>query len=301
MVFYPVYHSTSEKRFLGVTVPAGATDGDQALKTALDTLAAHPNVAPFMSRQLIQRLVTSNPSPDYVERVANVFKNTNGNLGEVVKAILLDREARLSPTASNTYGKLREPVLRFTALMRMDGHASRTGQHQFPRWLAPTAHLGQLPLVSPSVFNFYRPGYVPPGSDLAAQGLAAPEFQQLDESTLASYINFMQTAIDLGVGMYVTYPDGGSRPDVRPAFLDQTDTPLMRAAAAGNAALVAHINDRLMYGTMSEGLRAVILEELGRIVAPTNATESQIQSTQRRKIRSALLLAVASTDFMVQK
>lgn len=301
MVFYPVYHSTSEKKFLGVTIPAGATDADAGLRTALDTLANHPNVAPFISRQLIQRLVTSNPSPAYVQRVATTFKNSNGNLGEVAKAILLDREARVANYNSTSSGKLREPVLRLTALYRLTGAASRTGHFQISRWMQPTVNLGQMPYLSPSVFNFYRPGYVPPGTDIATQGLVAPEFQQLDESTLASYANYMQEALDAGSGIYVSYPDNTVKPDVRPLYLSQADAPLMAAAANSNAALVDHINERLMYGTMSEALRNTMLEELARITVSPTATPTQVLDAQRRKVRFALLLAAVSPDFLIQR
>lgn len=300
MVFYPSQHSTSEKRFLGVVIPAG-TAPEEGLRTALDTLAGHPNVAPFLSRLLIQRLVTSNPHPDYVQRIATVFKATSGNLGEVVKAILLDRDARVSSAAPSTSGKLREPVLRLTALMRMTGVATRTGHYQLSRWMPAVAQLGQMPYLAPSVFNFYRPGYVPPGTDIAAQGLVAPEFQQLDESTLASYANFMQMAIDNGAGSQVAYPDSTMKPDVRPLYLDQTNTPILTAAATSNAALVEHINGRLMYGTMSDALRSTMLEELNRITVAPTATPTQVLDARRRKVRFALLLAVVSPDFLIQR
>lgn len=302
MMLYPTQHSTSEKRFLGITIPAGNGNPDDTLRIALDTLANHPNVPPFISYQLIQRLVTSNPSPGYVERVATRFKESDGNLGEVVKAILLDREARmLGGLNSNTIGKLREPVLRFTAVMRLAGVASHSGHYKMSRWMSASASLGQVPYLSPSVFNYFRPGYVPPGTHIAAQGLVAPEFQQLDESTLASYANFIQTAIDGGVGIYVPYPDNTTKPDIRPLYLSNTGTPLVSAAASGNTQLVDQINEHLMYGTMSPPLRDTILQELERIVIPANATEAQLISLHRRKVRYALLLAAVSPDFLIQR
>jgi len=232
MMVYPGQHSSSEKKFLGVTVPAN-TAAPESLRIALDTLAGHPNVAPFISRQLIQRLVTSNPSSAYVQRVAERFTSSGGNLGEVVKAILLDREARMpSYPGSDSFGKLREPVLRLTALLRATGVDSQTGQYQLTRWMSSTVNLGQVPYLSPSVFNFYRPGYVPPGTDMAEEGLVAPEFQQLDESSFASYINYMQAAIDSGAGIYVPYPDSTQKPDVRPSYLNQQDSALLQAAGS---------------------------------------------------------------------
>lgn len=129
MSAYPQAHSTSEKQFLSVTIPAqDTTDPQASLKAALDRLASHPNTAPFISKQLIQRLVTSNPSDAYVADIARAFRNSNGNLRKVVKAILLHDEARHPATSAlQTYGKLKEPVLRLTSLMRAIPHTSRHG------------------------------------------------------------------------------------------------------------------------------------------------------------------------------
>ena len=124
MIFYPQYHSTSQKSFMGETIPASPTvDGPGELKIALDTLFNHPNTGPFVSRQLIQRLVTSNPSPGYVQRVAGVFANNGagvrGDMAAVVTAILMDPEARTASVAEDpAYGKLREPVIRVTHMLR---------------------------------------------------------------------------------------------------------------------------------------------------------------------------------------
>ena len=124
MIFYPQYQSTSQKSFMGETIPASPTvDGPGELKIALDTLFNHPNTGPFVSRQLIQRLVTSNPSPGYVQRVAGVFANNGagvrGDMAAVVTAILMDPEARTASVAEDpAYGKLREPVIRVTHMLR---------------------------------------------------------------------------------------------------------------------------------------------------------------------------------------
>ncbi|PTT79249.1 DUF1800 domain-containing protein, partial [Pelomonas sp. HMWF004] len=194
--------ATGAKRVLDVDIPATA-DGPAAMKTALDTLANHANVGPFIGRQLIQRLVLSNPSPAYVGRVAAVWANNGsgvrGDLKAVVRAVLLDTEAR-TVSAAPSAGKLREPIQRLVQWARSFGAASPTGVWNIGDTTNPATRLGQSPLRSPSVFNFYRPGYVPPGSTLGVNGITAPEFQLCNESTAAGYLNFLQTAIGSGVG-----------------------------------------------------------------------------------------------------
>jgi uncharacterized protein (DUF1800 family) len=165
MIFYPVFHSTSAKTFLGTTIAGGSTDGAAELNTALDVIFNHPNVGPFIGRQLIQRLVTSNPSPAYVQRVATVFNNNGsgvrGDLAAVIRAILLDAEARdMTSVSSATFGKVREPMVRLANWMRAFSATSVSGNYLITSTSANTS-LGQSPLASPSVFNFYRPGYIP--------------------------------------------------------------------------------------------------------------------------------------------
>ncbi|WP_421790559.1 DUF1800 domain-containing protein [Hyphobacterium sp.] len=161
-------HDFGPKTLFGQGLPAGQ-GADADLEQALDIIFNHPNVPPFISRQLIQHLVTSNPSPQYVERIAAVFENNGqgvrGDLRAVVRAILLDPEARTyNPDASRS-GKLREPVLLMTSVMRLIG--ANTDGYAFLRRLGGT---GQVPFESPSVFNFYPPDFALPGSD----GLVSP-------------------------------------------------------------------------------------------------------------------------------
>jgi uncharacterized protein (DUF1800 family) len=187
MVEVEEYHSPEEKQLIdGVTLPAGQT-ARQDLKQALDLLFNHPNVGPFISRRLIQRLVHSNPSPDYTARVAAVFNNNGagvrGDLGAVVKAILLDPEARLPEVAAQPwYGKMREPIIALANLLRTFKAKSPNDEYIF--WGLDSAHsLNQAPLSSPTVFNFYEPDYVYPGV-LAAAGLYLPEFQLANVTSL---------------------------------------------------------------------------------------------------------------------
>jgi uncharacterized protein (DUF1800 family) len=136
---------------------------------ALDTLAAHPNVGPFIGRQLIQRLVTSNPSPAYVAPWPRFDNNGagGGDMKAVLKAVLMHPEARITVS---TVGKVREPVLQAVGLLRAFGTAATAAAGDVGNTDSPASALGQAPLRSPSVFNFYRPGYVAPGTQAAAGG-----------------------------------------------------------------------------------------------------------------------------------
>ena len=174
MVAWPEYHDMGEKKLImGKVLPAGRT-AEQDLKDALDTIFHHPNVGPFISKQLIQRLVTSNPSPGYVRDVAAVFdKNISGergNLASTVKAILMHSEARSGHLENpNTFGKTKEPLLRMTQLWRA---FEPDYIHRDFNYAWATKELQQAPLRSPTVFNFFRPEFSQPGA-IADNGLDA--------------------------------------------------------------------------------------------------------------------------------
>jgi uncharacterized protein (DUF1800 family) len=197
MFCFPARHETGASSFLTVSAPAG-NDGPSALKLVLDALFAHPNTGPFIGRQLIQRLVTSNPSPAYVGRVAAVFANNGagvrGDMKALIRAVLTDVEARVVQIAPQA-GKLVEPVLRFASWARAFGVSSPSGAWKLGNLSDPATKLGQSPGRSSSVFNFYRPGYVPPNTALAAASLVAPELQITTETSVAGYLNFMQSAV----------------------------------------------------------------------------------------------------------
>ncbi|MDX1563517.1 MAG: DUF1800 domain-containing protein, partial [Gammaproteobacteria bacterium] len=164
MQLYPNFHDTGPKQLLnGVVLPAGQS-GDQDLADALDNIFNHPNVGPFVAKRLIERLVTSNPSPEYVARIASAFNNNGsgvrGDLATVVKRILLDPEARRRFTPRQTDGKIKEPLLRLTQLWR--AYDARSDEGRYPLGAA-YIFFGQGPLQSPSVFNFFSPFYAPPG------------------------------------------------------------------------------------------------------------------------------------------
>ncbi|MGV6815635.1 MAG: DUF1800 family protein [Thiotrichales bacterium] len=183
---YEEDHDNGEKVFLGQAVPAGLTV-EEDLDNALDIIFNHPNVGPFISRQLIQRLVTSNPSPAYVERVAAVFNDNGsgvrGDLGATIKAVLLDDEARIYDENNITFGKLREPLLRATHLFRVAHGRIDEGTY----WRPATDFL-QAPLNAPTVFNFYFPDFSPAGV-IQDAGMVAPEFQITTTSSIATITN----------------------------------------------------------------------------------------------------------------
>jgi uncharacterized protein (DUF1800 family) len=292
MILYPQYHSTSAKTFLDVTVPAGSTDGVAELKIALDTIFNNVNVAPFLCKQLIQRLVTSNPSPAYVGRCSAIFVNNGsgvrGDLAAVVRTILLDAEARdINSASSATFGKIREPVIRMTNWMRAFGATSVSGNYLLNSTSANSS-LGQSALASQSVFNFFRPGYIPPNTRLGAQNLTAPEFQIVDEVTVAGYANTMQAAIGNGIGQ-------GS--DVRSAYTREI------AVASDANALVDRMNRMLLYGQMSSALRARIVESVNSVVVPaaTGTNQDTINTALINRSRLAVYMTMVSPEYLVQR
>ena len=278
MFNYPTRHELGEKRFLGTTIPAG-TDGPASLRMALDALMAHPNVGPFIGRQLIQRLVTSQPSAAYVARVATVFNNNGagvkGDLRAVVRAILLDAEAHSEATLTDpSFGKLREPVLRFVQWARTFGLADSADEWRIPDLSDPASRLGQSPLRASSVFNFFRPGYVPPNSGIGAR--TAPEFQITTESSVAGYVNFMQGCIANGISSL--------KPDYTAAKLLVGDS----------AALLAELNMLLAAGQMSSATLATLKTALDSIATTTSAGANN-------RLYAALTLVMASPEYITQK
>jgi uncharacterized protein (DUF1800 family) len=276
----PSRHESGASSFLGTTIPAGL-DGVAALQMTLDTIFAHPNVAPFISRQLIQRLVTSNPSPAYVTRVATVFNNdgtgVKGNLQAVISAILLDAEARSDSNASNiSFGKLREPMLRFTGWARAYNAASASDAWGIGNTSDPASRLGQSPQRSPSVFNFFRPGYVPPNSSIASASLVAPEFQITNESSVVGYVNFMQHVVSKGIGDVVA------------------DYTSLQTLADNAPALLTELNTVLAAGQIGATNLAMMSNAVATMATGTTATRSN-------RIYAALTLVLAAPEFIVQK
>jgi uncharacterized protein (DUF1800 family) len=292
MIFYPNFHSTSQKQFLGVTIPASATpDVAGDLKIALDTLYNHPNVGPFIAFRLIQQFVTSNPSHAYIQRVATVFNNNGsgvrGDMGAVIKAVLMDPEARdMSAVTSTTFGKLREPVVRLANWMRAFNAASKSGTWLMVSTSANTS-LSQSALTAGSVFNFWRPGYVPPNTQLGANNLYAPEMTAVDVVTVAGYLNTMQTTINSGIG---------SGNDITSSYSNET------AIANDASALTDRMNNLLLYGQMSPTLHQRIVDAVNAITIPGGAaTQAQIDAALLNRAKLATFLAMASPEYLTQR
>src|SRR6202035_289337 len=187
----------------GASTAAGLTPG-QDLQQALDDIFNHPNVGPFIARLLIQRLVTSNPSPAYVYRVAQAFADNGhgvrGDLQAVVRAILRDYEARAEAvTATQGYGHLREPIVRLGGLLRAFNATAPSGKYRLWNLEDPTFALGQNPLRATTVFNFFKPDFSLAGP-VASAGLVSPEFQILSETSAIGGANFMRGLIYDGYG-----------------------------------------------------------------------------------------------------
>lgn len=278
--FYPDFHSTSEKRFLGVTIPAG-TGGEASLQIAVDRLFNHANTPPFVSKQLIQRLVTSNPSPAYVSRVAGAFINNGsgvrGDMRAVLRAILMDPEAREASYSNQAnWGKLREPMVRFATWMRAFNARSSHGAYKIWNLEDNVSSLGQNPLRAPSVFNWFRPDYAPPGSILSSS-LVAPEFQITHETTTTGYANFVIETVERGYGWNNTAILANYAPEI---------------ALAGNPAqLLDHLNVLLMAGRMTPATRQLISEAVTALPA----------SNAAGRVHTAVTLTMLSPEFIVQK
>ena len=279
---YPQFHSTAAKGFLGATIPAG-TAATGSLRIALDVLFNHPNTGPFIGRQLIQRLVTSNPSPAYVARVAAAFANNGsgvrGDMKAVLRAALLDTEARGGGLADPAWGKLREPALRLSAWARACEATSVSGNFPIRNIADPSTALAQNPLRSPSVFNFFRPGYVPPSTGIASAGLVAPEFQITGESSVAGYLNYMRNAVNAGVG---------TGNDVRSSYAKEV------ALAADAQALVDRCKLLFTANQMTDATRNAIRDAVASI--PMSAANAALN-----RAKLAVYLTLAAPEFIVQR
>lgn len=288
-----LYHDDRAKTlFDGVLLPAMALPMTQAsceqdIDRALDALFAHQSIAPNISRQLIQRFVTSQPSSAYVQRIAQVFVNNGqgvrGDLGAVIKAILLDTEAR-TQSNSDTYGKLREPVLKLTALWRAFDVVAPvvTSEGRQPMQTRGTlGNWGQQPLSSSTVFNFYEPEFEQPGP-IAAAGIDSPEFQILEENTIA------RTSNDLRTRVYSWADPATANTNPR------IDVTALSANAVSNPArMVEDLNVLLLQGRMSNRMRSTLLSFLA-------STPMQSASAFERA-RSTLLVVAHSPEFAIQR
>ena len=294
---FPPPHHTGTKRLLQyagapfANLPAGQGP-EQDLENAIDNIFNHPNVGPFIGKQLIQRLVTSNPSPGYVQRVSAAFANNGsgvrGDMRAVVRAILLDTEARsLAVAAGNTFGKLREPVAKFLHLHRAFGARASGGYYDIWDLSDPDA-LGQAPMRAPSVFNFYDRDFSPAGP-LGQAGLAGPEFDITTASTVAGFSDFSKW------GIYPGFNSGSSDPGrwIRPSH----ERYLAGAVALADtpASLVDELDLLLTAGNLKAKFKA-------DLVATLNGVTRTVLADQRNdRLRIAIWQIIHSAEYAVQR
>lgn len=319
MKMFESQHSTLEKSFLGTTIPAG-TGGTESITMALDTIFNHPNVPPFVSRQLIQRFVTSHPSPAYIERVAMAFAagsytlpsgsvvgdGRRGDLQATIAAILFDDDARDDASVfDNTFGKIREPVIRFTNWARAFNVSPVTPEYQtlLPAAGSPNL-LGQQPYGASSVFNFYRPGYVAPGTLTGAAGLTVPELQIVNAATTPGYVNFMTAFItggaqsssaeelqDLAQDIGATLDTAAVQNSFQPNYDFEFDL------ATDAEALVDRVEAVMTYITLSPESKTGIIDAINAI--PLNMSDNGLSAA--RRVHLAILMVMTTPDYLVQR
>lgn len=303
MAMFEQFHEPGEKRLLnGQVVPAGQT-GLQDVRDAIDNLFNHPNVGPFIGRLLIQRLVKSNPSHAYIGRVADAFNDNGsgvrGDMRAVIKTILLDDEAR-NPIfiADNTHGMLREPFIRYTQLCRSLEARNENGENLFYNSAYEAEEsFGQVPYLSPSVFNFYMPDYKPLGPLLDGD-IDAPEFQITTSVSTIKYFNFMERVIlddvlmDL-VGLEAEDPDEELTSNIPPISNVGLNLDPYMAMDGNVTAVVARLNLILTYGSMSDDMLAIISQ------AVTDLHDSD--EDWEEAVRFAILLFMTCPEYAILK
>ncbi|MEM0927884.1 MAG: DUF1800 family protein [Pseudomonadota bacterium] len=321
LAMYNGIHSMEEKSFLGTTIPSG-TDGVTSIDLALDHIMSMPQVGPFIGRQLIQRFTTSDPDADYVSRVASAFDSgaytlpngtvvgdgRKGDLSATIAAILFDPDARMETALADTrFGKIREPILRFTHWARAFGVDANNPEYNLTLYATENTNaLSQHPYRARSVFNFYRPGYIAPGTQSGALGLTVPELQIVNASSTPGYINFM-TYHALGV----QEENDGEAAEVAALFADSgvafDDATYRRSfvatyteekALAGDViALVDHLDDLLTYGTMSSSSKSEIVATLQSLGEPDLEDPDYVDTI----VEVGVVLVMTSPDYLVQR
>ena len=281
MQMFDAEHEPGSKTLLnGTVVPAGQT-GMQDFEAAIDNLFDHPNVGPFIGKQLIQRLVTSNPSPAYTERVARAFNGdttgVRGDMRAVIKAVLLDPDATAAPGTLADFGKLREPVVRYASILRQFGANSPGG------FIAVLGYflqqLGkQHPLSAPSVFNFFLPTHSPAG-EIADAGLVAPEFQITTSNSIVGISNIIDFVI---LADYVSDSPAG----FEPVSLDYRE---YEELAPNVDALLDRLDIVLTAGTLDPATRSAVKNVI------TDLVDMNIRA------RVAIYMLLLSSDYAVRQ
>ena len=297
MVMHNAFHDRTPKTFLGTTIPGGIR-GNASINRALDHLFAHRNVAPFISRQLIQRMTTSNPTNGYVRRVVRAFNTGNytlpdgdeigsgerGDMEAVFAAIIFDVQARRADRVDNEqFGKVREPLIRFLHWARASNinRVRVLSDSNFDRD-GTTTTLGQNPYRAESVFNFFRPGFVAAGTTTADQGLLAPELQIVTSATAINYPNFMQEHV---------LRDNNA--NWNPRYNDQI------RLANDPEALTEHLDLVMTGGRMTTRTKQAVRETIESVEIRGNARARDRQL--RDRVQLAMLLTVNSQEYNTQQ
>ncbi len=306
MIIFDDFHSDLEKSFLGTTIPAG-TSGTESVDMALDALIDHPNTPPFIARQMIQRFVTGHPQPDYIERVATAFAGgtytlpsgeavgagRRGDLAATIAAVLFDDEARESTGfESDDFGKVREPVLRFIHWAR--AFDVETVTPEFTRILWNTGSnnwLAQAPHKSPSVFNFYRPGHIAPGTETGSAGLTMPEMQLVNAASIAGYANFM-TFFSLEL-----LANNADNPDSRNSFIPDYADEI--ALAQDVPALIDRLDLLLSHGSMSQESKDTIISIIEDL--PLENPDDPNYNGPEFRTQLAVVLMMTAPDYIVTR
>ncbi|MBA3440969.1 MAG: DUF1800 domain-containing protein, partial [Pyrinomonadaceae bacterium] len=276
-------HDTGAKTLLrGQVLPAGQT-ATKDLNDALDNIFNDENVGPFICKQLIQHLVTSNPSPNYVERVATVFNDNGagvrGDLWAVVRAILLDAEARGDVKTEPAYGRLRHPALFITNILRAFNARSADKSTTSDGYLNPdSVSMGMDVFRPPSVFSYFSPGTVVP----ATNGVRGPEFGILSTSTALRRANFVNKIIfsNIPIPVSANAPQGTS-----------IDLSPMQALAGDPAQLVDAVGNLMMHGRMSPEMRSSIIDAVSKVSG----------SNPLKRARTAVYLVATSSQYQVER
>ena len=287
MIVNPATYDSTAKAFLGTAVAAGATQS-VSMNAVIDAVFNNASTAPHIAEFLIQQLVTANPSTAYVGRISAVFANdgtgVRGNLRAVVRAILLDSEARGDSESSPAYGKVKEPVLYNLSIGRLigdttDGYAFTTRD----------AAMGQAPFRAPSVFNFYPPDYPLP----LGGGLLSPTSKLMTTGAIIARHNL---AYDWTVsGDAVNRPEYAVQPTIAGATGTQPNWSLWEGFGTNTNAMLAEINLLMLNNTMSAAQQAALMAAVAAVTDPDPATQA------RHRAQTALYIVATSPQFQVDR
>ena len=263
----------------------------------MDNLFEHSNVGPFIGKLLIQRLVTSNPSPGYVERVSKVFDDNGsgerGDMKAVVKAIILDKEARsCDAVEDSSFGKLREPFIRYVQLCNVFNLTTESGNFR-NAMIDINDLINQKPFASPSVFNFFQPDHQPIGV-IADQELVAPEFQIVNSQSLIGYLNGLNEWIIRGRPANEWSLYGGEEiPENERSFF-QLDDEIDIATDDRLHELLDHLNLVLAHGRLTQRTEDIIINAIKEF--PDEDREDLDQ-----RVRVAIYLVMSAPEFLINR